>query len=194
MARKQRLRLPNITYHVYSRCIEWRNLMERDSFKDLFLEVLKQTGEKYRFDLNFYEIMDNHFHLIIKTREDEADISRIMQYLKARFAERFNRKTGKIGPFWNERFRDVIVEEKESPLEYFLYLLWYLAFNPVRKGMVKDPREYPYGSLTQYLREEMISGIPVVLHEYYLVLGNTLVERVDRLLEYGREWFRMGGI
>lgn len=109
--------------------------MADDYFKDMFIETIQRTQEKYDFELNFYQIMDNHFHLIIKTVNNDATISRIMQYIKSRFAESFNRATNRIGPFWNERFKDIIVEKQESPIYFLLWLLWYLACNPVNMTM-----------------------------------------------------------
>ncbi len=189
MARKPREQIPGATYHVYSRCLQWADLMEQDYFKALFLDVILQAKEIYTFDLCFYEIMDNHFHLVIKTREGEANISRIMQYIKARFAEKYNRTTNRIGPFWNERFKDVIVENQGKPLHYFLWLLWYLAFNPVRKKRVADPRDYKFGSINQYLNPEKGPCAPITLHEYFQYLGNTFQEKVATLLLY-EEYYR----
>jgi len=77
--------------------------MEKEYVKELFLEVITKTQEKYSFELSAYVIMENHFHMIIRTVENGATISRIMQYIKARFAEKFNRMNARIGPFWNER-------------------------------------------------------------------------------------------
>ena len=78
MPRKKRIRKPNTTYHVYSRSVQWEYLMAEDRFKDLFVDIIQDTQEKYVFQLNFYEIMGNHFHLVVKTVEGGADISRIM--------------------------------------------------------------------------------------------------------------------
>ena len=90
MARPLRKCEPNLTYHIYSRCIEKRFMIEDDSLKEMLIKIMIQTQKKYLFNLISYEIMDNHFHFIIQTVEGGATISRIMQYIKARFAERFN--------------------------------------------------------------------------------------------------------
>ena len=182
MARKPRICLANITYHVYSRCIEWRDMMSEDFFKDLFIEVLIKTQEKYDFELNFYEIMNNHFHLIIKTVEEGESISRIMQYIKSRFAERFNKITNRFGTFWSERFKDVIVEMQDNPLNYLLWLLWYLAFNPVRKYIVSDPRDYVYGCINSYLNENTKQPLKITLHEYFLLLGSSFKDCIGKFL------------
>ena len=63
MARKLRVQLPNVTYHIISRCIEWKNYLQEDYFKACFVEILNRAKQKYHFKLIAYCIMDNHIHL-----------------------------------------------------------------------------------------------------------------------------------
>jgi putative transposase len=184
MPRPKRFRDPNHTYHICSRCIENRDLMEDDLFKDIMVEVLRNAGEKYIFDLIAYEILHNHFHFIIYTVEGGADISRIIQYIKSRFAEKYNKITKRTGAFWSERFRSKVIEDAVNPVLYLLWLLWYLAFNPVRKKMVKDPRKSRYGSINSYLDEKYKSPVKIKLHRYFIDLGNTFHDRVEKFLYY----------
>ncbi len=182
MPRPIRIRKPNLTYHVYSRCIEWRNMMREDRFKDLMIEILKKTQEKYRFDLIFYEIMDDHFHFVIKTVDNGATISRIMQYIKSRFAEKFNYEVNRIGPFWNERFKDIIIDFFTNPINFLLWILWYLAFNPVRKDIKRNPRDYKYGCINCYLDENYESPVKITHHDFFNNLADTFKERVSKFL------------
>jgi REP element-mobilizing transposase RayT len=154
-----------------------------DQFKEMFLAVLVKTQQKYVFDLIFYEVLDNHIHLVIRTRPGEATISRIMQYLKARVAERFNKQTKTIGPFWNERFKDIIVEKQENPVQYLLTLLWCLSYNAVRRKLTSNPRNYKYGGINHYLDEYCNSPIKICLHEYFINIGGCFKERVEGFLE-----------
>ncbi len=68
--------------------------MKVDYLKEMFAKVIQLTQEKYAFELIAYQIMDNHFHFIIKTVNEGESISRIMQYIKARYAERYNKHMG----------------------------------------------------------------------------------------------------
>ena len=176
--------MPDTTYHVFSRCINSSDIMEGDSIKDILLGVMKDANRIYKFSLTSYVILDNHFHFIIKTAGDGPSISRIMQYIKGNFARKYNRMTGRIGPVWNERFGDTIIEASENPVRYLLWLLWYLAYNSVRKRKVWDPRSYRYNSIRAYLEEDYQDFFPVILHDYYLKLGNDTVQRVRRFLEF----------
>jgi len=157
-----------------------------DNFaKKFFIKAIKMCQEKYKFELNAAEIVGNHFHLVIRTLLDEETISRIMQYIKARTAEMYNRATGRTGPFWNERFGNTIVEESDNPEQYLFTLLWYIAFNPTRKGESKDPRENYIGFINCYLTEGFeLQKIKITIHHFFYRLGDTFSECVKRFLFY----------
>jgi len=175
---------PGMTHHVMSRCIETKHLMKPHAVKTLCEIAINMAHNRYNFNHNALTIMNNHFHCIIQTIVGEASISRIMQYIKARIAEMYNKKTGRTGPFWNERFRDVIVEKQSNPMYYFFILLMYLAFNPVRAGLCLDPRDYPYSSINCYLKKNAQFPVPITRHHYFEELGNSFAERVARLLHF----------
>ncbi|MEW6525220.1 MAG: transposase [Spirochaetota bacterium] len=184
MARKLRVQMPGLTYHITSRSIEWRNMLEEDYFKACFVEILRRAKEKYPFKLIAYCIMDNHIHLVIHTVDDGAPIGRIMQYIKARFAELYNKLTGRTGPFWNERYKDSIVEFAKDGFHYLLWLLWYLAYNPVRKNLCSDPTKYHYSSIQANLDENADVGVPIDHHEYFMQLGDSFATRVAKFMSY----------
>ena len=184
MARKNRIQQPDLTYHIVSQCIEWRNMMEEDYFKECFLEILRRSKQKYHFQLISYCIMPNHIHLVIRTTKEGAPISRIMQYIKSRFAELYNKIVKRTGPFWNGRYKDSIVEFAKNAFHYLLWLLWYLAFNPVRKRICSNPLKYQYSSIRAYLEENADIGVPVDYHNYFLQLGSNFRDRVKQFLRY----------
>jgi REP element-mobilizing transposase RayT len=158
--------------------------MKSKKIKEVLLTVVAMAQEKYHFELAAYTIIDNHFHFIIRTLEDGPTISRIMQFIKSQVAQRYNRAMNRIGPFWNERFSDSIIDLSENPSVYFFYLLCYLAYNAVRKGYVADPRDYDYSSIRAYLEKDYCSPVVITLHQYFIQLGSSFDERARRLLLY----------
>ncbi len=184
MARKRRICIPETTCHTMSRCIEKKPLMKSNIMKDLMVEVILLTLEKYDFEMIEYVIMDNHFHFYIRTLRNGESISRIMQFIKSQFARRYNKLMNRTGPFWNERFSDTIIELTENPEQTFWHVFMYIAYNPVRSNYVDDPRQYFYGSIKSYLDEKYISPVPITLHKLFLKLGANFEARVKKLLEY----------
>ena len=176
--------MQEVTYHCFSRCQGLNQLLMDRFAKKCFIEAVKMCQEKYKFELNAAEIVREHFHLVIRTIEDAETISSIMQYIKARTAEKYNRATGRIGPFWNERFGCTIIEESEDPEQYLFNLLWYIGFNPVKKGESRDPRENYIGFIRCYLKEGFEAAIKITIHHYFYRLGNSFSECVMRFLVY----------
>lgn len=189
--RKPRFIAPNITYHVTSRIIECKNHMEEDDIKALFEHCIALALEKYAFELINYQIMDNHVHLLIKTLPGEASISRIIQYIKSRFAQKFNKLVKRMGPVWNERFKDSIVEHADNPRLYLLNLIWYFANNPVRAGKVKSPFESYFGASQAYFDRNFCPNVKITLHQYFLELGDTFDDCIDSFLAYVKGELRL---
>ncbi len=76
------------------------------------------------------------------------DVSGFMQRLKQRFTQWFNRHLGRTGTLWEERFKSVLVEGAGETLAT---MAAYIDLNPVRAGMVDDPKDYRwcgYGAAT----------------------------------------------
>jgi len=67
------------------------------------------------------------------------DVSAFMKLLKQRFTQWFNRHRGRKGTLWEERFKSVLVEGADEALAT---MAAYIDLNPVRAGIVEDPRDY----------------------------------------------------
>ena len=57
-----------------------------------------------------------------------------------------NRKHGRRGTIWEERFGSVVVEEEERALRT---MAAYIDLNPVRAGMVEDPADYRWSGYAE---------------------------------------------
>ena len=67
------------------------------------------------------------------------DVSAFMKLLKQRFTQGFNRRHGRQGTLWEDRFKSVLVEGAGDALTT---MAAYIDLNPVRAGIVDDPRNY----------------------------------------------------
>lgn len=70
------------------------------------------------------------------------EVSEFMKTLKQRFSIWYNSNHGKRrGTLWEERFKSILVEGSENAL---IMMASYIDLNPVRAGIVKDPKDYRY--------------------------------------------------
>jgi REP element-mobilizing transposase RayT len=186
MHRRLRKCLPEVTYHCQSRCVELRDLFDARDVKNISIKVIRGALERYSFELVFLEFVQNHFHLIIRTVENGETVSRIMQYIKSRIAEQYNKSIGRTGPFWNERFRSSIIEECDNPRRTLLLLIWKISYNLVRKGVIRNPRENEYGMIRTYLEKDYVPIVKITLHKFFLDLGQSFEDRVRVFLDFER--------
>ena len=66
------------------------------------------------------------------------DLSWFVRQLKQAYTKWFNKRHGKRGNLWEEKFRSVLVEEGHAAR----VVAGYIDLNPVRAGMVKEAWEY----------------------------------------------------
>jgi REP element-mobilizing transposase RayT len=70
-----------------------------------------------------------------------ADVSTFMKEVKQRFSKWYNKQTNRFGTMWAERFKSVLVEDTVDTVST---VAMYVDLNPVRAGLVKDPKDYRF--------------------------------------------------
>lgn len=178
------------THHCYTMCHAKRYLLLGHYGRKYFIDSISMCQEKYEFELIAAEIVGNHIHIVIRTLADSETISQIMQYIKSRIAEKYNRANQTSGAFWNERFGSKVIEETEDPRQYLLYLLWYIGYNPVRKKLSNDPRKNEIGFIRCYLSINVELTFKITLHHYFTELGPTFQDCVKRFLFYEEAYIK----
>jgi hypothetical protein len=68
------------------------------------------------------------------------DLSVFLQELKGRFAQWFNRRHGRYGALWAERFKSTLLQSGQAVATACAYV----DLNPVRAGLCTDPKDYRY--------------------------------------------------
>jgi len=70
-----------------------------------------------------------------------GDLSVFMKEFKQRFSRWFNRQSDRFGTLWAERFSSTLVEDTAQALQT---VASYIDLNPVRAGLVADPKDYRF--------------------------------------------------
>jgi putative transposase len=131
--------------------------------RDLFLAVLEQTRQRYRFVVVGYVVMPEHIHLLI-TEPEVTNPSTVMQVLKQRTARALLPKRKRGYPrqrslfaeepqrraFWQARFYDFNVWTTKKRVEK----LRYMHRNPVKRGLVESSEQWRWSSYRFYLLGE----------------------------------------
>lgn len=158
MARHLRLSFEDATYHITARGNRKEKIFYSDKDKGIFLNKMKETFDKYSLMCYAYCLMDNHYHLFIKT--PRANIADVMHYLNASYSNWFRARNKIVGPVFQGRYKSIIVDEDS----YSLILSTYIHLNPVRAGIANNIKEYLWSSFLDYIgRREPLNTLDTTL-------------------------------
>jgi putative transposase len=125
-----------VTFSCYHRL----PFLANDEAKHLFLNSLEATRVKYGFTVAGYVVMPEHVHLLL-TEPDAVPLSKALQALKVSVSMRSPQS-----PFWQRRYYDFNVFTEAKHIEK----LRYIHRNPVHRGLVTRPEEWPWSSFMHH--------------------------------------------
>ena len=129
-------------------CYRRQQLLANRSGYQIFEEELEKIRRRHGFVVAGYVVMPEHVHLLV-SEPRVAQLSVVMQVLK----QQVSRKLKKPGDtqFWQRRYYDFNVWNHDKTVEK----LKYMHRNPVRRGLVVKPEDWPWSSFRHYLTGEM---------------------------------------
>ena len=145
MARPLRIEFEGAFYHIIQRGIERKNIFVSDKDKEKFLSYLSASRKAYGAIIHAYTLMNNHYHLILET--PRGNLSKIMHFINTSYAAFFNTRRKRVGPLYQGRYKSILVQQDG----YLHHLSRYVHLNPVRAGLVKDPKDYFWSSCKYYI-------------------------------------------
>lgn len=140
MARKPRVFYKSALYHIIQRGNNRNPIYEDEADKAMFFNLLLSAKEKYDFEILYYVLMDNHYHMILEA--GDISISKALQYLHTSYSKYYNKKYNRSGGNYEGRYTSKLVTSQR----YYYQLLKYLAHNPVEAGIVKNAKDYKWSS------------------------------------------------
>jgi putative transposase len=145
-------------------CYRRLPLLRSQQAKNVFARTLAEVREVYGFALVGYVVMPEHIHLLIGEPACGTP-STVMQVLKQRVSQQLRRKRrssaaqfnvladrsgDSLPSFWQLRFHDFNVWSRKKKVEK----LQYMHLNPVKRGLVVHPKDWPWSSFSFYAKRE----------------------------------------
>lgn len=140
MARPLRIEFAQAVYHVTARGDRREPIFLDDHDRLIFLELLAQGLERFDACALAYCLMDNHYHLVLCTRQ--PNLSALMRHINGVYTQRVNRRHGKVGHVFQGRYKAILVDRDG----YLLEVCRYVDLNPVRARMVASAQDWPWSS------------------------------------------------
>jgi REP element-mobilizing transposase RayT len=155
MARKPRIHYPGALYHVMLRGNGGGAIFFEEGDRFCFEALVAEGVARFGHRIHAYCWMHNHVHLAIEVAD--IPLSRIIQNLAFRYARAVNQRQARRGHLFQGRYKAILVDADS----YLLELVRYIHLNPLRAGIVREPRCYRWSSHRAYLGEQAVRWLSI---------------------------------
>jgi putative transposase len=132
-----------LTFSCYRRL----PLLSREGAYKVFERELETIRTRYGFVVAGYVLMPEHVHLLLGEPR-QSSLSIALQVLKQQTSRKL--KLLREAQFWQPRYYDFNVHNEEKRIEK----LSYMHRNPVKRGLVDKPEDWPWSSFRHYATGE----------------------------------------
>ena len=109
----------------------------RDVVDPVKSQILRAASER-AFDVIAYCFMPDHVHIVVAGVSEHSDLKAFLKLAKQLSGYGYKKQTGRR--LWQPYPYEHVLRDDESLARTIRYVLE----NPVRAGMVRDPRDYPF--------------------------------------------------
>ena len=140
MPRSPRIQEPGASYHVTALGVDRCSIALDATDYETLLAIVSAAISRHEWTCLSYCLMGTHFHLLVRT--PDTDLDRGMHFLNSLYAQAFNRRHGRKGHLFGDRYYSRLVDEEPHLLE----VVRYVALNPVRANVCSAPEDWPWSS------------------------------------------------
>jgi len=134
MPRANRHFLPHHVWHITHRSHRQEFLLKFAKDRQRWRYWLYQARKRFGLCVLNYIVTSNHIHLLVRDRGQD-EIARSMQLIAGRVAQEYNRRKGRKGAFWEDRYHATAVDSEG----HLARCMVYIDLNMVRAGVVSQP-------------------------------------------------------
>jgi putative transposase len=140
------------THFVTFSCCRRQARLRSPARCHLFVEKLEQTRTRFGLRVYGYVVMPEHVHLLLSEPDREL-LATALQSLKLAVSKNVPRPgavSGEPARLWQSRYYDRNVRDHAE----FVEKLRYIHRNPVKRGLVDRPEDWPWSSFRHYATGE----------------------------------------
>jgi REP element-mobilizing transposase RayT len=132
-------------YHVYCRVARGEPVFSDAREAAALVGVIRGVAREHGLSVLAWCVMATHYHLAV--RVGRIPLWRSMRLIQGRFARSYNRRQKVLGPFWQGRYKAIVVPDQR----YLQQLIAYIHLNLVRAKVVSDPARYRWSGHRELL-------------------------------------------
>src|SRR5512132_3054627 len=138
MTRPLRVDYPGAVCYVTGRGRTRSGVFRDPADRKRFLALLGTVAEEERWRIHGYALLKGRYELLIEM--PVGGLSHGMRSLTGRYTQWFNRRHGRQGSLYDSRFKAIFLQKDA----YLLDLSRYVAWSPVRDGLVRRPEAWAW--------------------------------------------------
>ena len=137
-------------YHVLNHGESHDDIFHEESDFDAFELVLHEALQLFHVELFSYQLMPNHFHLVLRTQVD-GEMGRFVGWVCGTHTLRYRADYGTTGPgrIYQRRYKSFPIQNND----HFLNVCHYVEQNALRAGLVDRTEDWRWGSLARWLQK-----------------------------------------
>jgi putative transposase len=132
-----------VTFSCYKRL----PYLNHDHARIVFLDTLERLRKRHQFYVFGYVLMPEHVHLLL-SEPSKTSLSGVFRALKTETSKQLK---GERPRFWQLNYYDFNVFTQPK----FVEKLRYIHRNPVERGLVENPEDWPWSSYPHWLTGEL---------------------------------------
>lgn len=144
---------PGYTYHIFNRGNNKENIFFEDkNYKYFFLQMAKYLSPFV--DIYAYCLLKNHFHFLLRIKEQEQLPDKLKKKPYLIFSDFFNSYAKSINKMYNRSgslFQEHLKRKRVEDENYLIQLIAYIHLNPVKHGFTSNYKRYKYSSFKTYM-------------------------------------------
>ena len=137
--RKGRFSIQGVYYHIIICTYKRQKILAKDKVTSIIFNTFDWLQTENRLEWICIMVMPDHVHTVIRLEEKQM-LSQVLHSMKLFTARRINKHLSRNGSLWQKGYTDWGIR-KETTLNKTIR---YCYMNPVRKGIVTSPQDYPY--------------------------------------------------
>ncbi len=143
MPRNARVDIGGEIYHVINRANGRLQIFNKDEDYQLFEQLLFETKELFDMRIIAYELMPNHFHLVLYPKKS-GDLGLFMHRLSNAHTRKVHARTNTNGSghLYQGRYKSFLIDRQN----YLLAVIKYVERNAVRAKLVRLCEDWQWGS------------------------------------------------
>jgi putative transposase len=133
VARPLHVEEPGAIFHVTIHSVAEATIVRDDRDRRQLVHAMHRTVKRFGWRCLAVSVLDTHYHMLVTT--PNANLAAGMQYLNGTYAQAFNRRHGRRGHLFRERYRRKRVKSEA----HLLLTVRYIARNRAEAGIVREP-------------------------------------------------------